>query len=69
VGFVIVILNGEERPLEDGRTIADLLNELKLGGRRVAVELNRDIVPTAEYASRAIREGDTIEIVQFVGGG
>ena len=69
MGFVIVILNGEERPLEDGRTIADLLSELRLGGRRVAVELNRDIVPTAEYGSRTIREGDTIEIVQFVGGG
>jgi sulfur carrier protein len=69
VGFVIVILNGEERPLEDGRTVADLLDELRLGGRRVAVELNRDIVPAAEYASRTIREGDTIEIVQFVGGG
>ena len=66
---MIVILNGEERALEDGRTVADLLDELRLGGRRVAVELNRDIVPTAEYASRTIREGDTIEIVQFVGGG
>ena len=69
VVFVIAIVNGEERPLEDGQTIADLLGELCLGGRRIAVELNRDIVPAAEYASRAIREGDTIEIVQFVGGG
>jgi thiamine biosynthesis protein ThiS len=66
---VIAIVNGEKRPLEDGKTIADLLAELCLGGRRIAVELNRDIVPAAEYASRAIREGDTIEIVQFVGGG
>jgi sulfur carrier protein len=69
VTFVIAIVNGEERPVEDGQTIADLLRELCLGGRRIAVELNRDIVPAAEYASRAIREGDTIEIVQFVGGG
>ena len=69
VGFVIATVNGEERPLEDGKTIADLLAELCLGGRRIAVELNRDIVPAAEYPSRAIREGDMIEIVQFVGGG
>ena len=38
-------------------------------GRRIAVEMNRDIVPRAEYASRPIRDGDRIEIVQFVGGG
>ena len=69
VGFVVAIVNGEKRPLEDGKTIAELLAELCLGGRRIAVELNRDIVPAAEYPSRAIREGDTIEIVQFVGGG
>ena len=66
---MIAIVNGEERPLEDGKTIADLLAELSLGGRRIAVELNRDIVPAAEYASRAIRDRDTVEIVQFVGGG
>jgi thiamine biosynthesis protein ThiS len=68
-GSVIAIVNGEERPIGEGNTIADLLAELALGGRRIAVELNRDIVPAAEYASRAIREGDHIEIVQFVGGG
>ena len=66
---MIAIVNGEERPLEDGKTIADLLAELSLGGRLIAVELNRDIVPAAQYASRAIRDGDTVEIVQFVGGG
>ena len=68
-GFVTVIVNGEERLVADGRTIADLLAELRLGGRRIAVEMNRDIVPRAEYASRSISEGDRIEIVQFVGGG
>lgn len=66
---MIAYVNGEERRIEAGRTVADLLAELRLGGRRVAVELNRDVVPAAEYASRAIRAGDTIEIVQFVGGG
>ncbi len=64
-----VVINGEERLLVEGRTIADLLAELRLGGRRIAVEMNRDIVPRAEYASRPIRDGDRIEIVQFVGGG
>ena len=67
--LVTVIVNGEERLVADGRTIADLLAELRLGGRRIAVEMNRDIVPRTEYSSRSIRDGDRIEIVQFVGGG
>ena len=66
---MIAIVNGEERPIGDGGTIADLLAELALAGRRVAVEVNRDIVPAKDYASRSIRDGDQIEIVQFVGGG
>ena len=66
---MIAIVNGEPRAIDDGRTVADLVAELKLGGRRIAVEINRDIVPAAEYPRRAIREGDSIEIVRFVGGG
>jgi thiamine biosynthesis protein ThiS len=66
---MIAFVNGEERRIEPGRTVADLLAELHLGGQRIAVELNRDVVPTAEYGSRIIGEGDTIEIVRFVGGG
>ncbi len=66
---MIAIVNGEPRAIDNGGTIADLLAELKLGGRRIAVEVNRDILPAAEYPRRAIHEGDTIEIVRFVGGG
>jgi sulfur carrier protein len=66
---VTAIVNGEARAIDEGKTIADLLAELKLGGRRIAVELNLDIIPAAEYRSRSIRDGDSIEIVQFVGGG
>jgi len=66
---VTVLVNGEERLVAVGRTVSDLLAELRLSGRRIAVEMNRDIVPRAEYASRPIRDGDRIEIVQFVGGG
>ena len=67
--FVTAIVNGAERAIADGRTIADLVAELGLGGRRIAVEVNRDVVPKAEYSSRTIAAGDQIEIVQFVGGG
>jgi sulfur carrier protein len=68
-GLVTAIVNGERRAIAEGKTIADLLTELALAGRRVAVEVNRDIVPAADYASRALADGDTVEIVQFVGGG
>jgi sulfur carrier protein len=69
IELVTAIVNGEKRAIGNGETIADLLAELKLGGRRIAVELNLDIIPAAEYGSRPIHDGDCIEIVQFVGGG
>lgn len=63
------IVNGERRSLPGGTRVADLLRELDLGGRRIAVEINRDIVPKGEYETRAIEDGDEIEVVHFVGGG
>ncbi len=63
------IVNGESRAIEPGTTISDLIRGLRLGGRRVAVELNRDIVPARQFKERRIADGDQIEIVQFVGGG
>jgi sulfur carrier protein len=68
-GEMEAMVNGERRRLPDGATIADLVAELELRGRRIAVEVNRDILPAAEYAGRRIRDGDAIEIVHFVGGG
>ena len=66
---MIARVNGEQRPFDDGKTVADLIAELRLGGKRIAVELNREIIPSGEYGSRTIHDGDSIEIVQFVGGG
>ena len=64
-----VTLNGEPRELRDGVTIADLVGELGLGARRVAVEINLDVLARDDYGRRALRDGDVVEIVQFVGGG
>ena len=47
----------------------DLVAELGLGAKRIAVEVNRDIVPREEYADCRLQAGDEIEIVHFVGGG
>ena len=64
-----VMLNGEERSCREGLTVADLVAELGLGKRRVAVEVNREIIPREEYAQHRLQLGDVIEVVHFVGGG
>ncbi|AYF89091.1 sulfur carrier protein ThiS [Pseudomonas sp. JS3066] len=62
-------LNGESFELPDGQTVADLISRLDLAGRRVAVELNLDIVPRSQHAATALCEGDRVEVVQAIGGG
>ncbi len=64
-----VRVNGEERDVADGTTVAGLLDIVDLSRRRVAVERNGEIVTRTDYDRTALVEGDRIEIVQFVGGG
>jgi sulfur carrier protein len=66
---VQVIVNDEPHTLETETTVADLVAALGLGPRRIAVEVNRAVVPRAEYGATALREGDRVEIIHFVGGG
>jgi thiamine biosynthesis protein ThiS len=66
---VQVTVNDEPRALPAGATVAGLVESLGLGPRRVAVEVNRELVPRADYATTALSDGDTIEIIHFVGGG
>jgi thiamine biosynthesis protein ThiS len=67
--FVQVIVNDETHALDDGATVADLVARLGLGPRRIAVEVNRTLVPRATYATTRLGDGDTVEIIHFVGGG
>lgn len=62
-------VNGENRSMPASATVADLVTELKLDGRKIAVERNLEIVPRSLYAETALENGDRIEIVAFVGGG
>ncbi|WP_271104539.1 sulfur carrier protein ThiS [Pseudomonas tohonis] len=62
-------LNGEPFELPDGQTVADLIARLDLTGRRVAVELNLDIVPRSQHAATVLSEGDRVEVVHAIGGG
>lgn len=63
-----VSINGEARTISS-RTVAELLDELDLGGRRVAVERNKEIVARDRYSTTALSSGDELEIIHFVGGG
>ena len=64
-----VIINGERHTLSDGLSLADLLHQLQLNHRRIAIEVNREIVASERYAGHTLTDGDEIEIVHFVGGG
>lgn len=62
-------LNGEGRDIPDNSTTQDLVNLLGLGDKRLAIELNREIVPRSTYADTLLHDGDQIEIVHAIGGG
>ena len=64
-----ITLNGETRNVLPACTLADLLVELELAGKRLAVECNGEIVPRGQHASTVLAEGDALEIVVAVGGG
>ena len=64
-----VVVNGEPRLVPGPATIADLLRHLNLDPRTVVVELNRQIVRRPRLEETALSEGDSVELVHFVGGG
>ena len=66
---VEIIVNGQTRWISEGATIAELLNELDLAEKYVAVEVNRRLVPKKLHAERRLAAGDKLEIVTLVGGG
>jgi thiamine biosynthesis protein ThiS len=66
---MILHLNGEAREFPDGLTVASLVEKLGMKTDRVAVELNLEIVPRANWEATTLKDGDKLEIVHFVGGG
>ncbi len=66
---LVVTLNGEEARIPGPASLASLLEHLGLDPRAVAIEHNREIVRRAQLADTPVAEGDTIEVVHFVGGG
>ena len=64
-----IIVNGRPRRLADGATVAELLGDLDLATRHLAVEVNLELVPRPAHGERRLAEGDRVEIVTLVGGG
>ena len=64
-----LIINGEDREFSSNLNVASLLEQLGMKPDRVAVELNRDLVPRDRWSSTQLANGDKLEIVHFVGGG
>jgi len=66
---VTIQLNGEAYSIEEGARLDSLLERLALRPARIAVELNQQVVRKADYPNTVLRQGDQVEIINFVGGG
>ncbi len=64
-----VRINGKGREIPGESTLEDLVHELSLSPQRIAIELNRNVVPRNHWSETTLNDGDRIEIVHFVGGG
>ncbi len=67
--MIQITLNGQSRETDPATTVQQLLDTLGLEAGRVAVELNQAILARNRFAETSLHDGDTLEIVQFVGGG
>jgi sulfur carrier protein len=66
---VNVVVNGQPRELSGPLTVAELLKRLEVPTRGMAVEINLQVLPRAQHATRTLADGDRLEIVTLVGGG
>ncbi|HKQ30158.1 MAG TPA: sulfur carrier protein ThiS [Burkholderiales bacterium] len=64
-----IVLNGEDKAFDGSLTVAQLLAQLGLADRRVAVEINEEIVPRSRHTEHRLREQDRVEVVLAIGGG
>jgi len=64
-----IVVNGMPRDVGDNASVAELLKALELDPRQVAVEVNLELAPRGEHASRRLAPGDRVEVVTLVGGG
>jgi len=66
---VKIFCNDQDQNVTMGLTVSQLLEQLKLDPRQVAVEMNYELIPRVRHAEQVLHEGDRLEIVTLVGGG
>ncbi|MBL4702857.1 MAG: sulfur carrier protein ThiS [Phycisphaeraceae bacterium] len=64
-----IVLNGQAKQVVDQCSISKILEILEMQNRRVAVEVNQEVIPRAQHISFILSTGDQVEIIQAVGGG
>ncbi|MBA1147588.1 sulfur carrier protein ThiS [Ectothiorhodospiraceae bacterium WFHF3C12] len=67
--MIEIIVNGEPRQFGEGITAAELVEELDLAGKRLAMEVNEELLPRSEFPGYRLSPGDQVEIVVAIGGG
>lgn len=67
--MIAVHINGTIKEIQTGTTISALTNDLDVAHKKIALEVNREIIPRSQFDSRILQNGDKIEIVTAVGGG
>ncbi len=67
--MITIVLNGENKQIDDDSNIEQLLHNLDLNNKRLAVEINQEIIPRSNYDRHTLEESDKVEIVQAIGGG
>jgi sulfur carrier protein len=67
--MISVSINGVARDFPQAISLAELIQEMRLGGKRIALERNGDIVPRSQFEQQMLADGDKLEIVVAVGGG
>lgn len=67
--MITVIINGAARQLPDSTSVAALIDEMGLAGKRIALERNGEIVPRSFFVTQRLADGDKLEVVVAVGGG
>jgi len=64
-----IIVNGQPHDVRPGCSVAELLAQMQIAVRHVAVEVNLDLVPRSRHSEHRLSEGDRVEVVTLVGGG
>ncbi len=67
--MIVIELNGESRSVTKDHSVQDLINALSLTNQALAIAVNREVVPRAQWATHRFSEGDKVDVVRAIGGG